>query len=71
MLSTLITIAIVLVIVGFVLWLINAYVPMYGPIKAIFNLVVIIALILWILSVFGIINIGSIGNLGHIKLNLK
>ncbi len=71
MLSTLVTIAIVLVIVGFVLWLINAFIPMFGPIKTLLNLVVIIALILWVLSVFGIINIGSIGNLGHIKLNLK
>lgn len=58
---SLITIVIVLVVVGFVLWLINNYIPMAGSIKTILNLVVIIVVILWLLSVFGIIN--GIGNL--------
>lgn len=58
---SLITIVIVLVVVGFVLWLINNYIPMAGPIKTILNLVVIIVVILWLLSVFGIIpGIGGI-----------
>lgn len=58
---SLITIVIVLVVVGFVLWLINTYIPMASPIKTILNLVVIIAVILWLLSAFGIINgIGGI-----------
>ena len=52
----LITIVIVLVVVGFLLWLINTYIPMAAPIKTILNLVVIIAVIIWLLSVFGIIN---------------
>lgn len=65
---TLITVVIVLVVVGFVLWLINAYVPMAGPIKAILNLVVIIAVVLWILSVFGIVNLSHLGAIGNIKL---
>lgn len=65
---TLITVVIVLVVVGFVLWLINAYVPMAGPIKSILNLVVIIAVVLWLLSVFGIFNIGQLGNIGNLKV---
>ncbi len=57
----LISIIIVLVVVGFLLWLINAYVPMARPIKTILNAVVVIVVILWLLSVLGIINgIGSI-----------
>lgn len=51
-----ITVVIVLVIVGVVLWLINAYIPMARPIKTILNVVVVICVILWLLSVFGVIS---------------
>jgi len=57
---SLISIVIVLVVVGFLLWLINTYVPMARPIKTILNAVVVIAIIIWLLSVFGIIQ--GIGN---------
>lgn len=57
---SLITIVIVLIVVGFLLWLVNTYIPMASPIKTILNLVVIIAIVLWLLSVFGIFNIGSL-----------
>ena len=57
---SLISIVIVLVVVGFVLWVINTYIPMATPIKAILNWVVVIAVILWLLSVFGIIHIGTL-----------
>lgn len=53
----------VLVIVGFLLWLINNYIPMAGPIKTILNVVVVIAVIIWVLSAFGVIH-----GLGGIKL---
>jgi hypothetical protein len=52
---SLITLVIVLVVVGVVLWLINSYIPMQSTIKKILNTVVIIAVILWLLSAFGII----------------
>jgi hypothetical protein len=52
---SLITIIIVLVVVGVVLWLINSYIPMQSTIKKILNVVVIIAVILWLLSAFGVI----------------
>jgi hypothetical protein len=48
------TIIIVLVVVGLLLWLVNTYIPMDGKIKQILNIVVIIAVILWLLSAFGI-----------------
>lgn len=65
---SLITVIIVLVVVGFLLWLINAYVPMAGPIKGILNFIVIVAVVLWLLQVFGIFNIGSLGHLGNLKV---
>ncbi len=52
---SLLTIVIVLIVVGFLLWLINTYIPMAAPIKSILNLVVIIAIIIWILTVTGIL----------------
>ena len=57
---SLITIVLVLIVVGFLLWLINTYIPMAGPIKTILNVVVIIAVIVWLLNVFGIIHVGNI-----------
>ncbi len=53
---SLIMIVLVLIIVGVLLWLINAYIPMARPIKTILNVVVVICVILWLLSVFGVIS---------------
>jgi hypothetical protein len=52
---SLITLVIVLVVVGVVLWLINSYIPMQSTIKKILNVVVVIVVILWLLSAFGVI----------------
>lgn len=58
---SLITIIIVLVIVGVLLWLINTYIPMAGAIKTILNIVVVVCVIIWLLGAFGLI--GPIGNI--------
>jgi len=50
----LLTILLVLIGVGVVLWLINNYIPMDRNIKTILNVVVIIVLIVWLLRVFGL-----------------
>ena len=50
----LITIIILLVAVGVVLWAINAYIPMDAKIKNILNIAVVIAVILWLLKAFGL-----------------
>lgn len=50
---SLITIVVILVVVGFLLYLANRYVPMEGRIKEIMNWAVVIAVILWLLKVFG------------------
>jgi hypothetical protein len=52
----LITIILVLLIVGVLLWLINNYIPMAGPIKAIINVIVIVCVIWWLLSAFGLVS---------------
>jgi hypothetical protein len=57
---SLITIVVVLIVVGVLLWLINAYIPMQSTIKSILNAVVIIVVVLWLLQVFGVL--GSVGN---------
>ena len=59
----LIQLVIVLVVVGVILWAINAYIPMDQKIKRILNVVVVIAVIIWLLSVFGLI-----GNLSRIHV---
>ena len=51
----LVTVVIVLIVVGVLLWLINTYLPMDGKIKSILNAVVVIAVVLWLLQVFGLI----------------
>jgi hypothetical protein len=57
---SLLTIVLVLVVVGVLLWLINAYIPMQGTIKSILNAVVVIVVVIWLLQVFGVL--GSVGN---------
>jgi hypothetical protein len=57
----LVTIVLVLIAVGVVLWLINTYIPMQGTIKGILNAVVVIAVVIWLLQVFGLLgNLTSI-----------
>jgi hypothetical protein len=52
----LLTILIVLIVAGVILWLVNNYIPMDGKIKNILNVVVVIVVIVWLLKVFGIFN---------------
>ncbi len=61
----LITVALVLIVVGVLLWLVNAYIPMDAKIKQILNVVVVIAVVLWVLSLFvgfGHLNTIRVGN---------
>ncbi|MGA2407190.1 MAG: Thivi_2564 family membrane protein [Bacteroidales bacterium] len=52
----LLTILVVLIVAGVLLWLVNNYIPMDRRIKNIFNVVVVIVVIVWLLKVFGIFN---------------
>ncbi len=60
----LLTIIIVLIVVGVLLWLVNNYIPMDGKIRSILNAVVVILVVLWLLQVFGVL-----GSLGTVHVN--
>lgn len=51
-----VTLVVVLIVVGVLLWLVNNYIPMDRKIKSILNAVVVIAVVLWLLSVFGLLD---------------
>lgn len=51
------TILIVIIGVGVILWLINSFIPMQRTVKGILNAVVIIILVIWLLNVFGVLDI--------------
>ena len=49
---SLISLIILIVVVGVLLWAVNAYIPMDAKVKNILNIVVVIALVLFILNLF-------------------
>ncbi|WP_317126202.1 Thivi_2564 family membrane protein [Flavobacterium hiemivividum] len=51
---SLVSILIVVIITGAILWLINTYVPMDSTIKNVFNSIVVIVTILWVLNSLGL-----------------
>lgn len=53
---SLLTVLLVLIVVGVILWLVNAYIPMDGKIKTIINWVVVIFVIIWLIKAFGLLN---------------
>ena len=61
----LLQILIVLIVVGFLLWLVNHLIPMQNTIKSILNAVVIICVALWLLNVFGVLHSISRIRIGH------
>ena len=53
---SLVSLVVVLVIVGVILWLINNFIPMDAKIKKILNVVVVIVVIIWLLQAFGVLS---------------
>lgn len=53
---SLISVVIVLIVVGVLLWAVNTYIPMDNKIKTIINIVVVIAVVLWLLNAFGVLS---------------
>jgi len=53
---SLITLLLVLIVVGVILWLVNTYIPMDRKIKNILNAVVVILVVLWLLRAFGVLD---------------
>lgn len=58
---SLLSILIVLIVAGVLLWLVNSFIPMDRKIKNILNAVVVIILVIWLLQAFGLL--GSIKNI--------
>ncbi|MBN1989340.1 MAG: hypothetical protein JW783_08095 [Bacteroidales bacterium] len=50
----LLTILIILIVAGVLLWAVNNYIPMDSKIKRILNIVVVIVVIGWLLKIFGV-----------------
>jgi hypothetical protein len=57
------TVIIVLIVAGVLLWLVNTYIPMQRTIKNILNAVIVIILVIWLLKVFGVLS-----SLQHIQI---
>lgn len=58
---SLLSLVVTLIVVGVLMYLVNAYIPMQATIKRIINIVVVVAVVLWVLSAFGLLpNLGSI-----------
>ncbi len=53
---TVVELIIVLAAIGFVLWLVNNYMPIDAKIKKIINIVVVAVVILFVLSEFGLLD---------------
>ena len=54
---SILTVIIVIVVVGFLLWIINRMIPMQATVRSILNGLVVILLVIWLLQVFGIIHV--------------
>jgi hypothetical protein len=53
---SLVSIILVIIVVGVLLWLAEKYIPMDATIRRLLIAVVVIALVLWLLSVFGLLD---------------
>jgi hypothetical protein len=66
------TILIVIIVAGVLLWAVNSWIPMDSKIKNIFNVVVVVVLIFWLLNVFGILNILKTTNINsHVDSHIN
>ncbi len=54
---TLLSLALVIIVAGVLLWAVNQYVPMDAKVKQILNVVVIICLVLYVLAAFGVVDL--------------
>jgi hypothetical protein len=52
---TLVNLVVILVVIGLVMWLINAYIPMAAGIKSLLNILVFVVVLIWVLRIFGVV----------------
>ncbi len=60
---SILTIILVIVIVGVLLWLVNTQIPMDATVKKILNIVVVVILVIWLLKAVGLLSY-----LGNVKI---
>jgi hypothetical protein len=60
---TLVDIVLILIVVGLLLWLIDAYIPMAGGIKSLINVLVFVVVLIWLLQTFGLV-----GNIPGVRI---
>jgi len=53
---SLITVILVIIVAGVLLWLVNTYIPMDTKLRKVLNVVVMIAVIIWLIKVFGLLS---------------
>jgi hypothetical protein len=54
---SILSIILVIVVVGVLLWALNSFIPMDPKVRSILNLVVVVLLIIWLLQAFGLLNV--------------
>lgn len=64
---SILTIILVIIAVGVLLWLVNRFIPMQGTVRSILNAVVIILLVVWLLDAFGLIDVLRDTDVGDIR----
>ena len=62
---SLVHVALVLIVAGVLMWLVNRYIPMQGTIKSILNAIVVIVIVVWLLNVFGLMGTITQFRVGH------
>ena len=51
---SLLSVLLVIILIGVLLWAVNTYIPMDRKIKNILNIVVVIVVVVWLLKAFGL-----------------
>lgn len=63
---SLLHLVIVLIVIGVLLWLVNAYIPMDGKIKKILNVVVLVVVVIWLMQLFGLLSMVDDVHVGRV-----
>ena len=53
---SLISVIIIIVLIGVIMWAVNKYIPMAPNIKTLLNIAVVVILVIWLLSLFGVLS---------------
>ena len=62
MIASLVTVFVVLVVVGALVWFINEDLPIAKPFKDLITIVAVIAVLLWVLEHFGLYHFSGFGS---------